>query len=146
MPTITIKDEAHWLTVCESHIGGSEVSALFNRWLMPGGNIATLHCYEAVPEGAFALGCCSPYKSSYALYLEKAGKVMPDAFVSNERMDAGTHLEPAIAQWATQKFGIKLRKVRRYHTHSVVEGWGASVDFEVHGPGMDPVEIKTLTA
>lgn len=144
MPTISIADEAHWLSVRESNIGGSEVSALFNRWLLSDGSVVTLHCYEPVPEGAFALGCCNPYQTSYSLFLAKSGRVMPDDFASNERMDAGTHLEPAIAQWAMAKFGMKLRKVRRYHTHPTVTGWGASVDYEVHGPGMHPVEIKNV--
>lgn len=143
MPTIQITDEAHWLSVRDSFVGGSEVSALFNRWLLPSGERVTMHAYEEVPEGAVPLGCCSPYTTSHSLWLAKSGKVPPD-FKETERMQAGTFLEPAIAAWAGEKWGWKLRKVRRYHAHDQIEGWGASVDFEVHGPGMEPVEIKNI--
>jgi predicted phage-related endonuclease len=144
MPTLKINDEAHWLTVRDQHIGGSDVAALFNRWRLPTGETVVLHAYEAVPEGALPIGSCSPYTTAYRLYLERSGILMPEGWNSSERMDAGTHLEPAIAAWSEAKYKWKLRKVRRYHQHPTVEGWGASVDFEVHGPGMDPVEIKNV--
>lgn len=144
MPNITITDESHWLSVREAHIGGSEVSALFNRWLVPTGQTVTLHAYEPVPDGAVFLGSCSPYTNAYALWLAKAGKLMPEDWNPSERMQAGTYLEPALAEWAKAKWDWKLRKVRRYHSHDKILGWGASVDFEVQEPGMAPVEFKNI--
>lgn len=143
MPNITVTDEAHWLSLRESHIGGSEIAALFNGWLLPDGERVVLHAYEPVPEGAVLLGSCSPYTNAYAVWLAKTGKLIPE-WTSSERMDAGTYLEPAIAQWAMKKWEWKLRKVRRYHSHDQISGWGCSVDFEVHGGGMEPVEIKNI--
>lgn len=144
MPTIQITDEAHWLSVRDSFIGGSEVSALFARWLLPSGEKVTLHAYEEPPEGAIPLGSCSPYTDAHSLWLHKSGKVPPKEWEENERMQAGSFLEPAIAAWAKEKWGWKLRKVRRYNAHDTIKGWGASVDFEEHGPGMEPVEIKNI--
>lgn len=144
MPTVALKDENEWLAVREENIGGSEISALFNRYQFPNGSTITLHAYEEVPDGAVPLGSCSPYTNAYKLWLAKSGKVMPEDFNPSERMQAGTYLEPALAEWARNKWDWKLRKVRRYHLHPTIFGWGASVDYEVHGPGMDPVEFKNI--
>lgn len=141
---IKIIDEAHWLSLRGDFIGGSEVAALFANWRLPSGEVVVLHGYAPVPEGAVYMGSCSPYKGAYELWLEKAGKVMPADFNPNERMIAGTYLEPAIAQWSMVKWGWKLRKVRRYSVHPTVEGWGCSVDYEEHAEGMVPVEIKNI--
>ena len=144
MPTIAVKDEAHWLSLRDQNIGGSDVAALFNRWRMPDGSTLTLHAYEDVPDGAMPLGSCSPYTTAYALWLGKTGKVMPEDWNPSERMQAGTYLEPALAEWAKSKWDWRIRKVRRYHQHPTIAGWGASLDYEVHGPGMDPVEFKNI--
>lgn len=145
MPNIAVKDEAHWLALRELNIGGSDVAALFGRWLLPTGDTVALHAYEEVPVGAIPMASCSPYTNAYALWLAKTGKVMPEDWNPSERMQAGTYLEPALAEWAKAKWdGWRLRKVRRYHTHPTVPGWGASVDYEVHGPGMEPVEFKNI--
>lgn len=143
MPTIPVEDEAHWLSLRSVNIGGSEIAALFNRWLFPDGEERICHAYEEIPEGAVPLGSCSPYTSAYRVYLEKTEKVRPGDF-NSKRMQAGTYLEPAIAEWARNKWDWKLRKVRRYDTHPTIAGWGCSVDYEVHGPGMEPVELKNI--
>jgi predicted phage-related endonuclease len=103
-----------------------------------------LHVYEAPPEGALHLECVSPYKSSFALWQEKAGR-LPPSFAESERMVAGTHLEPALASWAQHKWpDWKLRKVRRYLRHDDHPGWGASRDYEVIAAGHAPVEFKNV--
>jgi predicted phage-related endonuclease len=145
MPTIAISTEAEWLAARESNIGGSEVAALFCRWrAAEDGETLTLHAYEEPPEDARCLGSCSPYSTPHALWLAKAGQIMPKDFNPSERMLAGTHLEPAIAAWAQATWGWKLRKVRRYHRHPAVRGWGASVDYEEVSIGRAPVEIKNI--
>lgn len=144
MPNVAIASEAEWLAIREANIGGSEVAGLFFNWQLADGSRAVLHAYEPAPEGALCLGSCSPYTDAYKLFLAKAGRVMPADFNPSERMQAGTYLEPALAEWARAKWSMKLRKVRRYSTHPEIAGWGASLDYEVHGPGMDPVEFKNL--
>lgn len=144
MPSIPFKDEAEWLALRDMHVGGSDVASLFNQWLLPTGGTAMLHCYEAPPEGALHLECVSSYKSSFRLWQEKAGKLAPD-FQETERVQAGKHLEPALAAWAQSKWpDWKLRKVRRYLRHDEVEGWGASLDYEHIAPGHPPVEFKNV--
>ncbi|CAB4122680.1 hypothetical protein UFOVP32_52 [uncultured Caudovirales phage] len=143
MPTIALKDENEWLAIRDSHIGGSEIAALFTRYALRGSTV-TLHAFEPIPDGASPLGSCSPYTSAYKVWLTKAGKVMPEGWNPSERMNAGTYLEPALAQWAQAKWGWRLRKVRRYHQHDAIQGWGSSLDYEVHGPGLDPVEFKNI--
>lgn len=142
MSHVAINNEAEWLAIRESNIGGSEAAALFSNWIVDGQS-HVFHAYEPIPEAAYYAGSCSPYSNAYKLFLNKTGQLMPEDF-NSERMQAGTYLEPAIADWARSKFDMKLRKVRRYHLHPEVSGWGASVDYEVHGPGMDPVEIKNV--
>jgi predicted phage-related endonuclease len=145
MGSIAINSEAEWLALREQTIGGSEVSGLFATWLRPDNTTVVLHAYEQPPENGVYLGSCSPYTTGYRLFLAKAGKVMPDDFNPSERMQAGTFIEPAIAQWAMAKWeDWKLRKVRRYSLHPTIAQWGASVDYEVHGAGMEPVEIKNV--
>lgn len=143
MASIALASEAEWLAVRESYVGGSEIACLFYQYT-DGTSVFTRHLYEAAPEGTQPLGCLSPYKTGFRLWSEKAGSVMPDDLSDNERIQAGKHLEPALAAWAAEKFDLKLRKVRRYHRHDSVEGWGASLDYEVHGPGMPPVEFKNV--
>lgn len=143
MPSITIPDQAAWHATRERHVGGSEIASLFYRYRDPSGDEYVLHAYENPPKDATPLGCVNPWRSAMALFNEKAGIVKPADF-SSERMDAGRYVEPAIAEWSIHKYGWPLRKVRRYLTHDTVPGWGASLDFEIHGDGVSgvPVDVK----
>lgn len=144
MPSLKFSSEAEWLTLRDQHVGGSDIAALFNQWLLPDGTTRMLHVYEAPPEGALHVECVSPYKPSFRFWQEKAGRLAPD-FAETERVTAGKHLEPALAAWAQQKWpDWKLRKVRRYLRHDECEGWGASLDYEAVEPGYPPVEFKNV--
>ncbi len=145
MAAIAIKSEAEWLSVRESFVGGSEIASLFYSYELPDGSTIVRHAYEDVPDDAQPLGCLSSFRTAYALYNEKAGVVMPEDF-SSERIDAGRYMEPALAEWSKHKYGWPLRKVRRYLSHDSVEGWGASLDYEIHGDGQTniPVEFKNI--
>jgi predicted phage-related endonuclease len=144
MPSIPFSNEAEWLALRDAHVGGSDIASLFNLWLLPDGSERMLHTYEAPPEGALHLECVSPYKSSFALWQEKAGK-LPPSFAETERVQAGKHLEPGLAAWAQSKWPEwKLRKTRRYLRHDECEGWGASLDYEIVEKGHPPVEFKNV--
>jgi len=143
MAAIKFQTEAEWHAIREVHIGGSDVASLFNWWIAPDGSQTACHVYEQPPEGARFGGCLSSFKSSYRLWMEKAGKLMPDTFLENERVQAGIHFEPAIAAWAQERWPEwKIRKVRRYIEHPDFSGWGASLDYEERVKGSPPVEIK----
>lgn len=144
MGAIAVADEATWLSLREANVGGSEVASLFYRWQHPDGTEAIHHLYDIPPKGSILLGCLSPHKTGYRLWQEKAGRLMPDNLSGVERVQAGTYLEPALAEWAGNKWDWKLRKVRRYCTHEGVKGWGASLDYEVHEKGLPPVEFKNV--
>lgn len=143
--SVPVPDEAAWHSIRESHIGGSEIASLFYRWRLPDGQEAVLHMFEEVPQDAVILECLSPYTTGFRLWQEKAGRLKP-GFVENERVDAGTFLEPALADWSKKKWEWPLRKVRRYIQHDDVTGWGASLDYEMHGAGLSgvPVEFKNV--
>jgi predicted phage-related endonuclease len=144
MPNIPVPDEATWHSLRDSHIGGSDIASLFYQWRHADGSEAVYHIYEIPPTGSEVIGCLSPHTTGYRLWQEKAGVIAPDAYAANERVQAGNHLEPALASWAQEKWDWKLRKVRRYCTHPTVKGWGASLDYEAVESGMPPVEFKNV--
>lgn len=147
MGSIAIADEAAWLSVREQNVGGSEIASLFYRWLYVDGTEAVHHLYEQVPPGSTIIECLSAHTTGYRLWQQKAGALMPDDLSGVERVQAGVHLEPALAAWAKQKWKWdSLRKVRRYLTHPTVQGWGASLDYELHEKGTPPVEFKNVDA
>lgn len=113
MPSLDIPDESAWHAIRAKHVGASEVAALFNL---------------------------SPWMTLWQLHMLKCGK-LPDVFESSS-MTQGKHFEPAVASYAQEKFGIRLRKVRRYLTHDTVK-LGASLDYEEFGGGaLIPTELK----
>jgi len=116
MTTIAIRDEAHWHELRAKTVGSSEVAALFD---------------------------CSPWLSRWQLWQIKTGNLVPDNLDENERVREGKYFEPAIANLAAEKFGLKLRKVRRYIIADDCPGMGASLDYEEFGDGsLIPTEIK----
>jgi predicted phage-related endonuclease len=144
MAAIPITSEADWHALRAANIGGSEVVSLFYVWRQPNGAETIRHMFEAPGPDEICLGCLGTYKTGYRLWLEKAGKLAPDND-ENERLIAGQCLEPAIAQFAQIKWPEwKLRKVRRYLTHPAVEGWGATLDYEVLAPTFPPAEFKNV--
>jgi predicted phage-related endonuclease len=145
MGNIAVPDEATWLTIRDQHVGGSEIASLFYRWRYTDGTEAVHHLYEQPPEGAQFIECLSSHTTGYRLWQQKAGRLMPDDLSSVERVQAGVHLEPALAAWAKERWNWSaLRKVRRYTTHPTVKGWGASLDYELNEPGRPPVEFKNV--
>lgn len=147
MPAIKVADEAHWLSLREAHIGGSDIASLFYEWVYPDGTIGVHHLFEQPTDpGARVINCVSSFKTGYRLWQEKAGRLKPDDFELNDHIQAGIHLEPAIAEWSRTKFGWKVRKVKRYLEHDTIPFWGASLDYELADKGAafgSPVEIKT---
>jgi len=138
---VKVESEEHWHELRAQHVGGSEIASLFYQWVMPDESIVFRHMFEEAPEGATLLGCCSSYLTGYRLYHIKAGLLEPDD-LDNERVMAGQFLEPAIAEWAKQKWDWNIQKVHRYLTAG--EGMGVSRDFEVKEKGLPPVEIKNV--
>lgn len=108
-------------------------------------NTRDRHLYVGSSESPALFGA-SPYMTEFELWLRKAGRLPEEDLSDDERIMAGTHLEPAIAAWAADKWSMKLRKVRRYQQHPTVKGMGCSVDFEARGTGdgLVPVEIKNV--
>jgi predicted phage-related endonuclease len=145
MANIPVPGTEEWHAIRASYIGGSEVAALFYRYRSADGVEYVLHAYEAAPPDATPLGCVSKFQTAMGLWNIKAGVVQPPD-LTGDRIDAGRYLEPALAEWAAQKWSWPIRKVRRYLKHDEVGGWGASLDFEVHGDGQTgvPVEIKNV--
>ncbi|CAB4130396.1 hypothetical protein UFOVP119_20 [uncultured Caudovirales phage] len=144
MGSVSVSSEAEWLSIREANIGGSDVASLFYRWRYPDGTEAVHHLFDRPPEGSQILECLSSFKTGYRLWQEKAGRLQPENLDNVERVQAGVFLEPALTAWANKKWEWKLRNVHRYLTHPIIKGWGASLDCEVHEPGMPPVEFKNV--
>lgn len=134
-----------WLKIRDAYVGGSEVASLFHNWLTAEGAIEVFHAYQQ-PPGGLPMDSLSPYKTAYRLWKEKHGVIMPEDLDEVERIQAGTFLEPAIADWSKARFDWRIRKVHRYMCHETVEGWGSSLDYEIHEAGASgaPVEIKNV--
>ena len=130
-------------------VGASEVGSLFYAVETEDGRIVYPHMFEPLPPGAAILGCLSRHTTGYRLWHIKAGNVDADNLDEVERVQAGQHMEPAIAAWSAEKWpewsGV-LRKVRRYIEHPEITGFGASRDYELHAAGLPPVEINRITS
>ncbi len=113
MAIITVRDQTHWHELRAQHIGGSDVSALFNL---------------------------SPFTTRWQLWMEKSGKLPPEDLSDNKSVQAGTFLESGIANWAAHRWGMSIEKVTDYFTADDCPGMGASLDFATDA-GI-PVEIK----
>jgi predicted phage-related endonuclease len=128
-------------------VGASEIASLFYAIETEDGQVRYPHMFEPIPPDAAVLGCLSRHTTGYRLWHIKAGNIEPDDLSEAERVQAGQHMEPAIAAWAAEKWpewSGTLRKVRRYITHPDISGFGASRDYELHTPGLPPVEIKNV--
>ncbi len=115
--SIKIESDEHWHQLRAKHVGGSEVSALFNEHAQ---------------------------MTEFELWNIKAGRIPAIDLGDNERVFWGKHLEPAIAAGVAAKTGWTIRKVRRYLSNPDI-GLGSSLDHEIvsndRGPGV--LEIKT---
>lgn len=140
---IHFKGEAEWLALRDSHIGGSDVAALFNLWRRPDGSEVVRHLYEAIGEHDVCLGSLSPYKTGARLYMEKAGRLAPDDMAENQRILAGQFLEPGIAAWGNKRWpDWKLKKSHVYHVSDDTKGMGASLDY--FDGRRRPIDIKNV--
>lgn len=142
--SIPVSSPEEWHAIREQYIGGSEVAALFYQYETPTGDLVQ-HAYETPPEGAVGR-CLSPYLTGHGLYNIKSGLVMPENLDDVDYVVAGQFLEPALAEWSKSKWSWPIRKVRRYLSHDRVAGWGASLDYELHGAGLSgvPVQFKNV--
>lgn len=104
-----------------AHVGASEVAALFDA---------------------------SPYLTHFELWHRKAGNIatpdfMADGMPNNERIEAGIRLEPAIIDWACDRWGYQRRETPKHLTSG--RGLGGHPDQLVtcpeRGPGL--LEVKT---
>lgn len=104
-----------------AHVGASEVAALFD---------------------------CSPYLTHFELWHRKAGNIatpdfMADGAANNERIEAGIRLEPAIIEWACERWGYERRETPNNLSNG--QGLGGHPDQLVtcpeRGPGL--LEVKT---
>ncbi|MHB1056931.1 MAG: YqaJ viral recombinase family nuclease [Rhodanobacter sp.] len=112
-------DRAQWLEVRQGGIGSS--------------------------DAATAVGL-NPYKSSLELWMEKTGRVKPEAEIPG--MDDprywGTLLEPFVADSYQQKTGRKVRRVNAVLQHPTFNFMLANIDREVVGsPEVQILECKT---
>lgn len=116
MTALPIRDDAHWRKLRSAHVGASEVASLFGL---------------------------SPYLTKWQLWMYKSGRLPEPDLDDVAHIRAGRHFEPAISAYAADKFGITLRKVRRYLSDDICAGMGASLDYEQIGTGsLIPTEIK----
>jgi predicted phage-related endonuclease len=104
-----------------AHVGASEVAALFD---------------------------CSPYLTHFELWHRKKGNIdtpdfMADGAANNERIEAGIRLEPAIIEWACDRWGYERRETPKHLSNG--KGLGGHPDQLVicpnRGPGL--LEVKT---
>lgn len=136
-------DREAWLEARKGVLGSSEISSIFYQWETAEGKTLFLHMFEAPPDGATCLGCVSRHKTGYRLFLEKTSKLDPDA-VEGERIDAGVHLEPALATWAQQKWAPWSLRKAAHSLHPKIKGFGASRDYEEAVAPNCPVEFKNV--
>ena len=116
MKRVAINSAAEWHQMRSRHVGGSEVAALFDS---------------------------SPYLTRFQLWHVKRGSLAPEDLSGNERVAAGNYMEPAIAAWASEKWGVPLRKFQGYAKHERVAGMGCTPDY-ITESGDLLVQIKNV--
>ena len=122
MKIIPIFNPSQWHEIRAQHVGGSEVAALFTK------------------DGGTSL---SPYQTRFELWHVKAGTIPAEDLSDNERVQAGNFMEPAIAAWASEKWGVKLSKFQGYAVHATVKGMGCTPDYMNDDASLN-VQIKNV--
>lgn len=112
---ITPESEAHWLEMRRNDLTSTEASALFNM---------------------------SPYSTRYELWHKKRG-ILPEDFEDNDRVQAGRHIEPAIASLVAERYGVVVEPFKRY-ARDVQDRMGSSFDYLVTGVTENDVTDHTL--
>ena len=119
MPIITefmAHNHDEWLAIRQNYVGGSDAGAVLG---------------------------VDPYKSPYALWAEKTGRVEP--FAGNIATEVGTRLEALVAELFTQETGLKVRRKNATMVNSLYPFACANVDRIVTGQNA-LLEIKTTTS
>lgn len=107
MVMVVPKSKQEWLALRHPNISSTESAALFGL---------------------------SPYMTAYELALAKQKPEPDPEFAGNERMEWGLVLQRAIARRIGDKYGVKVRALNGYSTHSYLHArMGASFDFEIVG-------------
>jgi putative phage-type endonuclease len=114
-----IKSEAHWRSLRATHVGASEVAALWGE---------------------------HPQISKFDLWHRKKGNIAEPNLSEDERVFWGIILEPAVAQGVAKIKGWQVAKVTDYYESDNCTGLGASLDFKISAPHrhtLGALEIKT---
>jgi predicted phage-related endonuclease len=96
--------DAHWLSLRAEDITSTEASALFGL---------------------------SPYATYFEIWHAKHSGDY-EALADNDRMQAGRHIEPAIASLVSERFGVYVRPLKVYARDEDAR-IGSSFDFEIIG-------------
>ncbi|MHB9836817.1 YqaJ viral recombinase family nuclease [Paraburkholderia terrae] len=83
-------------------------------------------------DAAASLGL-SPYKSTFALWLEKTGEVEPDDIDHVERVHFGRIMEDIIAREYARRMGVKVRRRNEILRHPTYPWMLANVDRIIDG-------------
>lgn len=78
-----------------------------------------------------ALFGLSPYATTYEVWHRKRG-TLPDDFGDNDRMQAGRHIEPAIASLVAERYGVVVEPFKDYALDREAR-MGSSFDFRIVG-------------
>lgn len=89
-----------------------------------------------------ALFGMSPYMTAYELYHVKRGE-LENVFDDNERIQAGRHLEPAIASLVAERYGVIVEPFKQYATDRA-DRIGGSFDYLIVGVQRDTAEDDRL--
>lgn len=112
--TFTGLSESEWLDLRRQDITSTEAAALFGQ---------------------------SPYQTAFELYHVKRGAI-PSSFQTNDRIEAGQFLEPAIAAYAAYKFGLTLEPLKGHYARIPALRLGASFDYLVTGGAGVPEHLR----
>lgn len=118
---IPITSQQQWHAVRASHIGGSDISSLFDA---------------------------SPYMTRFELWHIKKGS-MPDEMEESDRMFWGKMLEAGIARGIAQQQGWTIMPPEGYYVHPKVKGMGCTPDFFIEPiegfSGRGVLQIKNIS-
>lgn len=119
MPIIPINDDTHWHDLRRTHIGASEIAALFS---------------------------CKSFTTAHEIWTRMRG--LYSATHENDFLEFGNDMEPIVAKYLARTYGLEIVKAQEYHEHPQYPWLGCTPDYYIANSehGKAGLQIKHVSS